>query len=93
MLLMVAGQCIIPIAIQGENIVKLSLGPNKKRWDKRAKKRYSVRNYTQWKVTKLTVLANFDNWEKLSKPRNLAYSSGKVYVTDRGLHKVDPTCF
>jgi len=74
--------------LKGENIVKLSLGPNKKRWDKRAKKRYSVRNYTQWKVTKLTVLANFDNWEKLSKPRNLAYSSGKVYVTDRGLHKV-----
>ena len=52
-----------------------------------------MRNYTKWILTKLTVLANFDNWEKLSKPRNLAYSSGKVFVTDRGLHKVYPLAF
>ena len=79
--------------IQGENIVKISLGPNKNRKNWKTGKRYTARNYTKWNVTKLTVLANFDNWEKLSKPRNLAYSSGKVYVTDRGLHKVAPTCF
>ena len=79
--------------IQGENIVKISLGPNKNRKNWKTGKRYTARNYTKWNVTKLTVLANFDNWEKLSKPRNLAYSSGKVYVTDRGLHKVASTCF
>ena len=78
--------------IQGENIVKLSLGPKRKRTGKYGKK-YFVRNYTKWNLTKLTVLENYDNWEKLSKPRNLAYSSGKVYVTDRGLHKVDALAF
>ena len=47
---------------------------------------------TSWRH-KGTVLENYDNWEKLSKPRNLAYSSGKVYVTDRGLHKVNELAF
>jgi len=75
------------LTLKGENIVKLSLGPKRKRTGKYGKK-YFVRNYTKWNLTKLTVLENYDNWEKLSKPRNLAYSSGKVYVTDRGLHKV-----
>ena len=74
--------------LQGENLVKLSLGPNKKRRGKNGKK-YNVRNYSKWELTKLTVLESFDNWEKLSKPRDLAYSCGKVYVTDRGLHKVE----
>ena len=79
--------------IQGENIVKLSLGKKRWTWGKNGKRYMKRRNYTKWDLTKLTVLANFDNWEKLSKPRNLAYSSGKVYVTDRGLHKVASTCF
>ena len=75
------------LSIQGENLVKLSLGPTKKRWGKNGR-RSNEKSYTEWSLTKLTVLSTFDNWEKLSKPRHLAYSAGKVYVTDRGLHKV-----
>jgi len=73
--------------LKGENLVKLSLGPTKKRWGKNGR-RSNEKSYTEWSLTKLTVLSTFDNWEKLSKPRHLAYSAGKVYVTDRGLHKV-----
>ena len=81
------------LAIQGENLVKLSLGPKKKRWSKNGRWKCNQRNYTKWDLTKLTVLATFDNWEKLSKPRHLAYGSGKVFVTDRGLHKVVELAF
>ena len=36
----------------------------------------------------LTVVQDFDNWESLSKPRFIEYDGNKIFVTDKGLHKI-----
>ena len=37
---------------------------------------------------KLRVVKEFDNWKNLSNPKNIIYSQGKIFISDRGLHKV-----
>ena len=37
---------------------------------------------------KLTVVEDFSKWYILSKPRNLLYNMGRLYITDSGLHKL-----
>jgi hypothetical protein len=72
------GQDGAVLALRGEFLVCLSLGRRKR----------ARRNYTKWKFVKLDCLETFDQWASLSKPRHLAYSQGRVHITDRGLHKV-----
>ena len=36
----------------------------------------------------ITIVQEFDNWEKLSKTSCLLYNKGKMYITDEGLHKL-----
>ena len=66
------------LTLRGEFLVTLSLGLGRKTRNK----------YRRWNLTKLTVLETFENWASLSKPRHLAYSQGRVYITDKGLHKI-----
>ena len=63
------------LTMKGEFLIRLSLGKD-------------LRNYQHWELIKLSVLETFDNWVVVSKPRHLAYSQGKVYITDQGLHKI-----
>ena len=66
------------LTLRGEFLIRLSLGVGRKTRNK----------YNRWNTTKLTVLETFENWASLSKPRHLAYSQDRVYITDKGLHKI-----
>ena len=70
------------LTLKGELVVCLSLGKK----NRKAKKKT---HYVKWRLIDLKpVLSTFDNWKCVSKPRHLTYSQGKIYVTDRGLHKL-----
>merc|ERR1719154_889017 len=45
--------------------------------------RYSVKE----KIL-LNVVEGFDEWYSLSKPRHLLYNMGRLYISDKGLHKL-----
>jgi len=36
----------------------------------------------------LRVIKEFTNWKNLSKPRHIAYSMGRLHLSDKGLHKL-----
>ena len=36
----------------------------------------------------MRVIKEFTNWKNLSKPRHIAYSMGRLYLSDKGLHKL-----
>merc|ERR1719233_2784107 len=50
-----------------------------------------VKNRRMYEVKhriKLTILTEFENWRRLSKPSHLVFYQGKIMMSDKGLHKI-----
>jgi len=59
------------------SIVKMGLGMVKDR-----------RMYEVKQRTRLTIMTEFENWRRLSKPSHLVFCQGKIMMSDKGLHKI-----
>jgi len=71
------------LTLKGEYIVRLFYGTQRNKG--RGKK---TRHYSKAALVRLEALEAFPDWTKVAKPRHLACWGDKVFVTDRGLHRI-----